>query len=537
MSIARVLLVRVPSFVVSAAAIGEIRTRGGVTTYPPLAAVTLAARLQRRPELQVRILDLEFAILRQLRDDPQATGEFMPLLRQELTAFCPDLVGISVIYSRDHQNALLAAAAVKEHNPSIVVCAGGVHATFAARELLAAGTVDYLLTNEADETLGELVDHLNDARPAAQLRGTCTRAGKCHPYAGYPNDLDCVPAWELIDLPAYIRYCKFSGIKNISDASVTSAVMQTSRGCRAACTFCSVRAFNGKGIRSKSVAGVLAEVDVLCRRHGVRQLEIVDDDFTADRERVLAICRGLIDRKYDLIWTLDNGVRLLTLDREVLDHLVRAGCRLISIGLESGNAEMLRQIRKPVTVEAAYRQMTLLHEYNRDLYVKGNIIVGFPGETREQVDDTFRVAAELAFDWVPVSIFTPLVGTAEYAAFARESRRDLGGGDFQGVSFGQTMLPPPGFTAVTFESYVYRKNVETNFLKNANYNGRNPVRAQRDFRRIVAEICPDHAIAWLCLARLAPDPAEAKKCEEQYARIIRESPAWAALAVELGLAA
>ena len=131
-----------------------------------------------------------------------------------------------------------------------------------------------------------------------------------------------------------------------------------------------LRSFNGKGVRAYSAKRTLQDIDFLYNELGIKQLEILDDDFTFDRDRTLEICNGLIKRNYDLIWNLENGIRLGTLNDEVIHALVAAKCGGISVGVESGNDKTLALCRKPLSVNMLYRKAELLRKYP-ELYVWG----------------------------------------------------------------------------------------------------------------------------------------------------------------------
>jgi radical SAM superfamily enzyme YgiQ (UPF0313 family) len=166
-----------------------------------------------------------------------------------------------------------------------------------------------------------------------------------------------IPAWDLVDTGNYHTVSKLCVLKNVLDEIAPTAIVQTLRGCVARCTFCSVRNFNGLGIRARTTKDVVDEIELLVKDYGVKYLEVVDDDFTADLKRAIAICKEITKRKLDITWSLDNGIRLLTISEELAENLVASGCRMISVGVESGNKEILHQIKKPLTLPGLYNLM------------------------------------------------------------------------------------------------------------------------------------------------------------------------------------
>ena len=189
-----------------------------------------------------------------------------------------------------------------------------------------------------------------------------------------------------------------------------SYIIQTVRGCVASCSFCSVRNYYGKGVRAYSAKRVLEEIDYAYNDLGIKQLELLDDDFSFDKERTIEICNGLIKRNYDLIWILENGIRLGTLNEEIIHALVAAKCQVIYVGVESGNDKTLAMCRKPLSVNMLYKKAELLRKYP-ELYVTGNYMVGFAWENKNEMMNTFKVAEEIGFDWNNCSVGQPLPGT------------------------------------------------------------------------------------------------------------------------------
>jgi len=314
--------------------------------------------------------------------------------------------------------------------------------------------------------------------------------------------------------------------------------MQTVRGCVAACCFCSVRSFYGKGVRAYSSERVLQEIDYLYNELGIKQLEILDDDFTFDRERALEICNELVKRNYDLVWNILNGIRLGTINDELLDGLVASKCRLISIGVESGNDTTLKIVRKPLSVKFLYKKAEIIHKHP-ELYVKANYIVGFPFENDEETMNTFNLAEDVGFDWNIFSIFKPLPGTPMFREIDKQGQEDFDfnsvRNDFQFDALRKYKADLENNMHTNDESLfgvkissddekisqlAYIKNLEINFIKNKNLNGRNVNRAIRDFEGILKYIEKDHAIAHYCLAKAYREKGDSQIVQKHMNKVV-----------------
>ena len=216
-------------------------------------------------------------------------------------------------------------------------------------------------------------------------------------------DIDTLPRAAYHLLPHLSRY------RSRSRAFPVGNVF-TSRGCPASCTFC-YRTF-GKKWRVRSVDNVLAEIAFLKETYGIRQLDIMDDNFAFDTERAQTILQAIIDRRWNLKINLQVGIRVNSVTPELLETMRRAGVFKFGFGIESGDAGILKRIRKGLDLDQA-RQLV------RDARAMGFIthgyfMIGFPGDTPETMQRTIDFARELNPHYASFSLCTPLPGTDIY---------------------------------------------------------------------------------------------------------------------------
>jgi anaerobic magnesium-protoporphyrin IX monomethyl ester cyclase len=534
----------------------DYNKRRGYSLYPPLSLTTVAASIFKKvDDIEVEVLDMNFETIKYFNENDKSdlsTYDFMKnKIVDKMDEFQPDLVGISVLFSPAHSNALAMANIVKEKNSTTQVVCGGVHTTFAYKRMLEeCPNIDFIFLYEADNTFPLFLEYLKGKVKFEDLKGIAwldknTNEPKLAPHAPLIHELDKlpIPEWDLVPLKKYSDYGRVGAVHMFGDTRKPTYMMQTVRGCVAQCTFCSVRSFYGKGVRSYSPKRVLEEIDYLYNELGIRQLDIMDDDFTYDRERTLEICNGLVKRNYNLIWNLSNGIRLGTINDEIMDALIKAKCRNITIGVESGNDSTLALVRKPVSIKMLYRKSEIFKRYP-ELYVKANYMVGFPFENDEQMMNTFRLAEDLDYDWHGFTIFQPLPGTPEFQKLDQKSQDNF---DFDSIAFNHIHLdarkkyekeiekqmqdammdqnskePSRNQKNKKISHLAYSKSLEINFLKNKNLTGvtidkyvennkrkyqskiekpQNIDRAIRDFEAILQFHDNTHAIAHYCLAK------------------------------------
>jgi radical SAM superfamily enzyme YgiQ (UPF0313 family) len=184
------------------------------------------------------------------------------------------------------------------------------------------------------------------------------------------------------------------------------AFVVTSRGCPGGCRFCIKHVSYGDSVRFRSPESVLEEIEDLVDL-GVRKIHMYADLFTVNREHVMGICHGILERGLDLRWTCNSRVDFV--DREMLHTMARAGCWMIAWGIESGDERMLRRMRKGTTLD----QIRQALRWSQDARIMnwGYFIIGLPGETEASIRHTIDLAKELPLDLALFHIAAPHPGT------------------------------------------------------------------------------------------------------------------------------
>ena len=536
----RVLLIKSPTIKYETLDI-KAHKKSGYMTYPPIEITTLAATLREKlPDIDVKLYDAEYETLVSLYKGKKLENILENSIKEELENFKPDLVGISINFSVAKANGLEILNMVKNYKKNILTVFGGVHSTFDFQDLMDKGA-DMVFLREADNTFPNFIKYAKNRKLFdAGINGFVYKLDneiKKIEYVAPPTFEDLpTPAWDMIDLPNYYKVSSLSLVKNEKGASQPSAIIQTLRGCVAKCTFCSVRNFNGIGIRTRKVKDVVDEIELFVNEYEIKFIEVVDDDFTADVPRAIEICKEIIKRKLDITWSLDNGIRLGTITEELAENLVASKCAMISIGIESGNKEILHRIKKPITLPILYKKMKMMAQYP-EIYIKANFIVGFPFENYNQLQDTFKVASELDFDWSIFSIYSPLIGTDAMNQYDESTQQKISNNE---SNFGSIEFVPDGFKSKSdFENSVYLNNLRCNFVNNPNLTGRrNGVeRAVKDFERVITTTDKTHAVALYLLSKMSDQigAEKAKQYKKDYLKILKDSEKWNYFFDELGL--
>ena len=275
--------------------------------------------------------------------------------------------------------------ALKARHPHVPTVFGGWFPTIFPEACLDLAPVDMVVQGQGDRAAVELADRLRLGRGPEGLSGVCAE------WNGR-RVLNARRPLENIDETPRIPYDRFPVERYVTFDRCLS--YYTSRGCPAACRFCSVPCGYPEAWTGYSAERVVDEMEFLHQRYGVRLFKIHDTNFFPDFDRVKGICRGLIERNVETDWVADARVRdILRFDEELWDLLVRSGCRELVTGGETGDDRQLAAIAKECTadeIHAAARRTT-----ERGIRIRINFIVGLHGEGRRELRATLRLLERL----------------------------------------------------------------------------------------------------------------------------------------------
>jgi radical SAM superfamily enzyme YgiQ (UPF0313 family) len=176
---------------------------------------------------------------------------------------------------------------------------------------------------------------------------------------------------------------------------------------------------SGGRIRYRSLADVLAEMDFLDKEYGVQSFTFADDNFTWDRDRAMALFKALEQRPGKICFTFPNGVREDSLDEELLRTMERAGCSMLGLGIESGSDETLKRMKKSQTRAKTIETVNLIRR-TTNMRIIGSVILGYPGETIDDVKETIRFTISLPIHNAHFCLYIPIPGTPVYLDLLKE---------------------------------------------------------------------------------------------------------------------
>lgn len=338
-----------------------------------------------------------------------------------------DLIGFQ-LFTYDLNSVKKHIEIIKSINDKCIVVAGGSHPSGSPR-----GTLEYLkdldfaFRGESEVGFEKFIDFLEDEgnkdirhkfERLRNIPGLVFRSENAEIIANEPEyvqDLDSLdfPSWDLMNPLEYPEAPHGAFCKQFPVAPII-----ITRGCPNLCTFCAGKAISGSKIRKRSIDNVMAEIRYLQEHFGIKELLIEDENFTLHKDLLSEFCTKLIDSGMGLSWGFPSGVRLDTLDEKGLKLMEQAGCYSVSVGIEFGSQRIHDLTRKNLTIEKIEEKIKLLAKTN--IKVTGFFLMGIPGETKEDILQTVKLALKLDLDRVQINNFMPLPGSQLWRSLEEE---------------------------------------------------------------------------------------------------------------------
>jgi len=364
-------------------------------------------------------------------------------LEKRIRELKPDVVGIQV-FSCDAHTVKEYVAKIREIDRNILVVVGGAHVSGVGKEVFDYfGGIHFAIAGEGETAFSMLLKkvgagekNLEDVPGLIYKKGDKLIANA----PKFEEDLDALgfPAWDLMDPRTYPQAPQGAVFRNWPIAPIL-----TSRGCPYRCTYCAGHLTTGYNIRFRNIEKVLDEIEMLYRDYGVREIHIIDDNFTFKRERAVKFCNEIAERGINISLTFPNGVRLDTLDEELLRLLKKAGCYSITLGIESGSQRILNDMKKSLKLETVEEKVALINKVGID--IMAFFIVGYPTETRETILETIEFAKRLKIKRSHFSTFLPLPNTEATKILLRDGViKEI---NYDTLFYTKAPLPPKGMTS------------------------------------------------------------------------------------------
>ena len=400
------------------------------TLWPPITLATTAAMLEEKGN-EVKIFDCAAQKIR-IADLMSKISErnFRLII---LATATPSI-----------DNDLFLVTEISRAVPGAKIAVIGTHVTALANDCLSRTEgLDFVIRNEPEESLGFLVNALRCGNGFKGIRGISYKDGDGkvfhNPSRPFIQDLDSFPfpAWHLLDLEKY--KLPLIGEKFLILAPI--------RGCPYSCTFCTAQTYYGGKLRKKSALKVVDEIVYNIERFNINQFFIWADTFTADRNYVKKICEVIQERRLRIGWTCNS--RVDTVDLDLLKQMARAGCWMISYGLESGNQTTLDIVKKKISLRQSRDAVNMANDAG--IKVAGHFLLGLPGESEKDLDETIRFALSLDIEMAQFYCAVPYPGSSLYSLASNNGW--IEGRSFKGFRQDNAVMNLPGLDSSVVNDY------------------------------------------------------------------------------------
>ncbi len=353
--------------------------------------------------------------------DCPATGTSLKKLISELRSYDPTVVGFTSFTQQivdTHYSAEAARAAL----PGAVILIGGYHAAAVPGETAERfPAFDVVVRGEGEHTLNELMNTVADGGypdALSEIAGLCYMHGDTPyktPERPFIEELDSLkfPAYDLMPMELYSGFYSFFTLRR------RTVPLSTGRGCPYHCIFCYKA--TGDRYRVRKIASVMEEVRRDIRDFNVQDIVITDESFLQYKDRIVEFCETILTEGIQKKVKWICQARVNHADPDVLKLMKRAGCRVICYGIESGDREILKRIKKGITFEQAHNAINWAKQAG--ILTDTNFIIGHPGDTRETIKRTIDFSKILNADLASFAILVPFPGTR----VAEMARRGEGG--------------------------------------------------------------------------------------------------------------
>lgn len=469
---------------------------GNIFTDMPLGILALSAYVKQYACVETRLLDFSIELNKVESFDYSSFADFFRdrLSAVEWREYAPNLICISALFTPSYRNVLDIAACCREIFPDALITAGGGVPTNMYREFFRdSSCFDALCFGEGEKPLLGLVSATDKLRYLEENPSWITRAkldGSPSFRHDFVQNLDEIPFYDyaICNMDEYGLNPAITAYGSLDEKRQNFHVM-TSRGCPSRCCFCSSHTVHGRKMRYYSLERVKEDFRRLKDEFGARTIVFQDDHLLGNKRRAHEIIDFI--KELGITAVFQNGLALNALDRKMLEALKSAGLNQIVLAVESGSDRVLREImHKPLDLATVKRVADDCREL--DIYTNVNILIGLPGETRQDIEDARAFLKTLNASWFIILCATPLVGSEMLDICLEKGYLT---GSYIDCDYKKPIVATEEFTAEYIQETAYALNLELNFVNNSDMRLGNYALALKGLENAI-RAKDDHAIAY-----------------------------------------
>jgi anaerobic magnesium-protoporphyrin IX monomethyl ester cyclase len=437
----------------------------------------------------------------------------------------PDIVGVSSLFSPSFYNFMDLGRASKELFPASLIIGGGNIPTNSYSRIykdLKCNFFDALAYGEGEKPLLELVQAENKKEYLSKSSSWITKANVLSeddiftPSHDFIEDLDDIPFYDY-DLCDFERHglnpvmSSYATVKNQNGFHI-----MTSRGCPFKCTFCASHKVHGRKMRYHSLERVKTDFIKLKNTYGASTIIFQDDHLMGSKSRVYEILSYIEELELEAVF--QNGLALYALCRKMLNAFHQAGVRQLVLPVESGSEKVLKKdMLKPLKFEISQRVAKDCRELG--IYTNANILIGMPGETKQDIEEGKQNLLNLYVNWYHVVCASPLVGSDMHSLALDKNYID---GETLGADYRRAVINTKDFSAMYIQEQQYLMNLELNFVQNSDIRLQNYEVALKGMNNVI-RVKEDHFFGHYYAAICYRELKDINKARESFEKAIHYS--------------
>lgn len=499
----------------------------------PLGVLSLATYIERRACVECHILDLNLLFYKLVFEENNSSREaylknpslFIKEQLYEIKNRMGNIsfAGISAIFTPTYEWVCLISREIKELDDNICVLAGGGIPTNMPEDLFKdAPALDIISYGEGEIGLYNLVIS-DDIEKTVFDNPSLTNRRKIKEYGISSLEFQCLE--NLDDIPpldfSLIKLREYSShVHSQRDVETISIPLMFSRGCPFKCCFCASHSVHGRSVRYNSTNRIKSDILMYISKYKINTVTVWDDNFFVDKNQAVELL-GFFNEQ-NLLVEFVNGFPVYRMDDDMAKMLKQSGVDTVTLAIESGSNRVLKEIiHKPLKIEMVPKAVDILRKY--DFYIKGLFVIGFPGETKDDIKETMDFIHESRINWVDIYIASPLPGSELYNVCVEKGYLK---GDIKSLSFfGRGRIETENFSTEYIENCQIYNMIKKDYVFNQDLKDKKWERALINFEYVINGN-HENPFAFYGGALAAKNLNEFEKCKryyKEYKRILNEN--------------
>jgi radical SAM superfamily enzyme YgiQ (UPF0313 family) len=502
---------------------------GSILSDVPLGIISISAYLKKHIEdIEIDFIDFNAELNKTLDFDYNSFKEYFKdfLITKKFNEKEYDLIGISAIFTPAYFNMLDLGKTLREiFAKSFIISGGGLATNLYKRIYAESDCFDALCYGEGEKPLLNLLlaSNKEDYLKESSVWVLKDDVDKKY-FHDFIEDLDEIPFvdYDLCNVDNYFSNT-FQSLFPFMDQTNKCISYITTRGCIHKCCFCASHTVHGRKIREHSLERIEKDLTLLKEKYDVKVITFIDDHFMYDKKRVYAIVEIL--KKLNLRAFFPSSLALYALDKDILMALKSVGLDHIILSVESGSDRVLKKLmHKPLNLSIVEKVIKDCNDL--DISTDISILIGLPGETKEDIKDAELFFKSISPSWYRFSVAAPLVGS-EMLEICIEKNYIVE--DYINCDYKTGVVETEEFNPEYLKNKLYEMNLEFNFVYNNDMSNNRYEHALQEFEHTIKITTKKHAFAYyyaaICYLNIG-NTEKHKQYMNNYIDILKDSSFW-----------